>query len=151
MEIKLLQEFDYSNKNLLFNNMPNMNDAIVKELREEGNSLYIILHEFDSLLDSNGETIWSYKELEIEYEHIDKDRLEIWAYGKNFTRMTPSEIMDWIKKEKVEIEMNDWIIKSNGVLYLKLIVNPNNWRKKSRITEVEIQLYPKKIIFRWKS
>ena len=50
MEIKLLQEFDFNDKDSLFGHMDDMNDAKVKEIREDGNSLYITLHEFDVFL-----------------------------------------------------------------------------------------------------
>ena len=96
--------------------------------------------------------MWPYKELEIEYGYAEKDCLYISVQGKRqYYRLTPSELLDLVKKEKVELEMNEWLITSHGALLLKLFVPSKNVRRKSRITDVEIQLIPKKITYRWMS
>ena len=149
MEIKLLQEFDYDDKCSLFGQMDNMNDAIVKEIRESGNSLYITLHQFDEFVNPKGEVMWPYKELEIEYDYAEKNHPKIYIYDSILRIVDLDGLLDWIKKEKAELEMNDWMITSGGVLLLKLISNSKNRRRKSKNTNVDIYLIPKKIIYRW--
>lgn len=151
MEIKLLQEFDFNDKNSLFGQMDNMNDAIVKDIQESGNSLYIVLHEFDDINGPNGEIIWPYKELEIEYEYAENSRQSIYVREDVDRRMTLSELLTWLKKKKAELEMNDWVITSGGILSLTLLAHPKNMRRKFWIIDVEIYLLPKKIIYRWMS
>lgn len=148
MEIKLLQEFDYGNKNSLFGHMDNMNDAIVKEFREDGDSLYITLHQFDDILNPNDEVMYPYKELEIEYVYAAKSFFEIDIYPRI---LTFDALLDWIKKEKAQLEMNEWMITSGGVLLLKFIAKTKNMWRKFKFTDVDIYLTPQKIIYRWKS
>ena len=151
MEIKLLQEFDFSDKNSLFGRMDSMNDAIVKDIRESENSLHITLHKFDSINGPNGEIIWPYKELEIEY--AENSRLYILVREDvNVDRwMTLREFLTWLKKKKAELEMNDWSITSHGALALRLLAHPQNSVRKVFTIGVEIILFPKKIVYRWKS
>ena len=153
MEIKLLQEFDFSDKNSLFGQMDSMNDAIVKDIRESENALHITLHKFDSINGPNGEIIWPYKELEIEYEYAENSRLDILVREDvNVDRwMTLGEFLIWLKKKKAELEMNDWSITSYGALVLRLLAHPQNSVRKVFTIDVEINLFPKKIVYRWKS
>ena len=158
MEIKLLQEFDFSDKNSLFGKMDNMNDAIVKEIRENENSMVIVLHKFDDIEGPSGEVIWPYKELEIEYEHEEKDAFSIEVFGDRHCITTPSELLEWVKREESELEMNNWMITAGGFLLLKLLPYSGVVRKKfgrrkvqHTISEVEIWLLPKKITYRWMS
>lgn len=151
MEIKLLQKFDFNDKNSLFCHMDNMNDAIIKDIRESDNSLFIILHKFDDFLSPSGEAMYPYKELEIEYKYAKKDCLEICVHRDKNYIVTPSELLDWLKKEKAEIEMSDWMITSGELLYLKLFAHPKDTRRKLQITDIDIHLIPQQIIYSWKS
>lgn len=151
MEIKLLQEFDFKDKGSLFGQMDSMNDAIVKDIRESANSLYIILHEFDNILSPSGEVMWPYKELEIEY--AEKDRMGIFIHRdiRCEVEVSTGELLDWVRKEKAELEMNDWMITSGGILLLKLIAYTKNKQRKFRMIDIDIYLLPQKVIYRWKS
>ena len=160
MEIKLLQEFDFNDKNSLFGKMDNMNDAIVKEIRESEKSLIIVLHKFDDIEGPDDEVIWPYKELEIEYEYAEQEGFSIEVFGNRHCMTTPSELLEWVKREESELEMNNWMITAGGFLLLKLLPYPYSGvirrklgRKKVRhtISEVEIRLLPKKITYRWMS
>ena len=158
MEIKLVQEFDFNDKNSLFRKMDNMNDAIVKEIRESEKSLVIVLHKFDDIQGPSGEVIWPYKELEIEYEYEGKEACCIEVYGDRHCMTTPSELWEWVKREESELEMNDWVLTAGGQLVLILIPYSGVIRRKfgkrkvrHAISEVEIQLVPKKITYRWMS
>ncbi len=153
MEIKLSQEFDFNDKGSLFGQMDDMNDAIVKDIRESGNSLYIILHKFDKILSPIGEALYQYKELEIEYKYAEKYRVSLYFnMDKRCEReVSISELLDWVKKEKFELEMNDWMITSGGLLLLKLLAHTKDIQRKFKMIDVDIRLLPKKIIYRWKS
>lgn len=154
MEIKLLQEFDFNDKNSLFGQMENMNDAIVKEIKESGNSLYITLHEFDDIESPSGEVIWPYKELEIEYAEINYLNIEV--FGDRHCMVDSHELFNLLERNQVELEMNDWMITASGLLLLKLLPHPKEIRRKfrrnkMRISSVDMLLLPKIIIYRWKS
>ena len=151
MEIKFLQEFDYKDKSSLFGKMDNLNDAIIKEIRDSENSLNITLHGLNNILSPSGEVVYPYKELEIEYIFEKQNYLDIYVHKGKPCIVTIAELLNWVEKKKAEIEMNDWAITSDGIFLLKLIASPKDIRGKFGVTDIDIRLIPKKIIYRWKS
>lgn len=167
MEVKLVQEFDYSDKNTIFEKMDCVSDGIIKEIRESGNSVFVTLHQFNLIQGPDGEIIWPYLELEIECVYANKKDMDLYdditLYGKKWDKSydisSLSDLPALAKRDKIELELDEWMIGWRE--YFSLLIRPspiyNHMTKKfvnskSKIRNIRLDLgHPQKIIYRWKA
>ena len=167
MEVKLVEEFDYSDKNTIFEKMDCVSDGIIKEIRESGNSVFVTLHQFNLIQGPSGDIIWPYLELEMECVYAnEKDMLIFYdidldgkKWDKSYDISSLSELPDLAKRDKIELELDEWTIGWRKFFTLLIRPSPiyNHMTKKyvkskSKIRNIKLELgYPQKIIYRWKA
>ena len=124
--------------------MSAVHDARVREIRTEGNVLYLVCDKIEGLDNADGTLKYpDFKEVEIEYEGVRP--ASIWLSDKRCEHeVTTEQLFTYLKKKKSSMTMLGWSIESSGRVDLDILLE-HDWAH-----PLKIFVNPTKITYRWK-